>query len=63
MPRRPSTLQHFSLIVRSNGAILSILMCDFLYLTSSFVTALRILINTKLLTLKLIERRKVICYE
>ena len=41
MPRPPSTLQHFSLIARSNSAVLSILMCDFLLqLTSSFVTAL-----------------------
>ena len=41
MPRPPSTLQHFSLIAQSNNAVLSILMCDFLFqLTSSFVTAL-----------------------
>ena len=41
MPRPPSTLQHFSLIAQSNSAVLSILMCDFLFqLTSSFVTAL-----------------------
>ena len=41
MPRTPSTLQHFSLIAQSNSAVLSILMCDFLFqLTSSFVTAL-----------------------
>ena len=41
MPRPPSTLQHFSLIAQSNSAILSILMCDFLFqLTSSFVIAL-----------------------
>ena len=40
MPRPPSTLQHFSLIAQSNSAILSILMCDFLFqLTSSFVIA------------------------
>ena len=31
MPLPPSTLQHFSLIARSNSAILSILMCDFLF--------------------------------
>ena len=31
MPRPPSTLQHFSLIAQSNSAILSILMCDFLF--------------------------------
>ena len=36
MPRPPLTLQHFSLIAQSNIAILSILMCDFLFqLTSS----------------------------
>ena len=47
MPRPPSTLQHFSLIVQSNSAILSILTCDFLFqLTSSFVIALGILIQT-----------------
>ena len=41
MPRPPSTLQHFSLIAQSNSAVLSILMCDFLFqLTSSFITAL-----------------------
>ena len=41
MPRPPSRLQHFSLITQSSSAILSILMCDFLFqLTSSFVTAL-----------------------
>ena len=41
MPRPPLTLQHFSLIAQSNSAILSILMCDFLFqLTSSFVIAL-----------------------
>ena len=41
MPRPPSTLQHFSLIAQSNSAILSILMCDFLFqLTSSFVIVL-----------------------
>ena len=45
-PRPPSTLQHFSLIAQSNwgggdGAILSILMCNFLFqFTSSFVIAL-----------------------
>ena len=42
-PRLPSTLQHFSLIAQSNTAILSILMCYFLFqLTSSFVIARRI---------------------
>ena len=41
MPRPPLTLQHFSLIARSNSAVLSILMSDFLFqLTSSFVIAL-----------------------
>ena len=40
IPRPPSTLQHFLLITQSNSAILSILMCDFLFeLTSSFVIA------------------------
>ena len=40
MPRPPSTLQRFSLIAQSNGVILSILMCEFLFqLTSSFVIA------------------------
>ena len=41
MPHPPSTLQHFSLITPSNDAILSILMCHFLFqLTSSFVIVL-----------------------
>ena len=41
MPRPLSTLQHFSLIAQSNGAILSILVCHFFFqLTSSFVIAL-----------------------
>ena len=31
MPRPPSTLQHFPLIAQSNSAVLSILMCDFLF--------------------------------
>ena len=31
MPCPPSTLQHFSLIAQSSRAILSILMCDFLF--------------------------------
>ena len=31
MPRPPSTLQHFSLIAQSSSAILSILICDFLF--------------------------------
>ena len=31
MPRPPSTLQHFSLIALSNSAVLSVLMCDFLF--------------------------------
>ena len=31
MPRPPSTLQHFSLLAQSNSAILSILICDFLF--------------------------------
>ena len=41
MPHPPSTLQHFSLIAQSNSSILSILICDFLFQsTSSFVIAL-----------------------
>ena len=41
MPRPPSALQHFSLIAQSNSSILSILMCDLLFQsTSSFVIAL-----------------------
>ena len=41
MPRLQSTLQHFPLIAHANSAILSILMCGFLFqLTSSFVIAL-----------------------
>ena len=41
MPRPPSTLQHFLVIAQSSSAILSILMCDFLFqLTSSFVIVL-----------------------
>ena len=41
MPRPPSTLQHFSLIAQSSSAILSILMCGFLFqLTSSFAIVL-----------------------
>ena len=44
MPRPLSTLQHFLLITRSSSAILSILMCDFLFqLTSSFVMVLFLL--------------------
>ena len=31
MPRPPSTLQHISLMAQSKSAILSILMCDFLF--------------------------------
>ena len=46
MPHPPSTMQHFSLIARSNSAILIILMCDFLFqLTSSFVIALGFLLR------------------
>ena len=78
MLRPSSTLQHFSLITQSNSAILGILMCDFLFqLTSFFCNSARILIKTsrlddtsvtgfstviKLLTQKLIEHYKVICY-
>ena len=40
-PRPSSTLQQFSLITQSNSAILSILICDFLFqVTFSFVIAL-----------------------
>ena len=74
MPRPPSTLKHFSLMAESNSAILSILMCDFLFQsTSSFIIALGLprrrapvyglSSDIKLLTLKLIERCKVICSE
>ena len=77
IPRPPSTLQHFSLIAQSSSAILSILVCDFLFqLTPSFVIVLFLLrlhavttpvygfsIVIKLLTLKLIVRCKVNCYE
>ena len=41
MPRSLSTLQHFSLIAKSRSVIVSILMCDFLFQsTSSFVIVL-----------------------
>ena len=77
MPRPPSTLQHFSLIALSNSAVLSILMGDFFVSINVFLgNSARILIKTsrrydmhqfsidvKLLTLKLIDRCKVICYE
>ena len=78
MPRPPSKLQHFSLIAQSStSAILNILMCDFLFsLKSTRVIALFRLgfhaattpvygfsIVIKLLTLKLILRCKVNCYE
>ena len=76
MPRPPSTLQHFSLIARLNTAVFNIFMCNFLcQLTSSFVIALGFFtprrhapvygfsIAIELLTLKLIERCKVICYK
>ena len=58
---------------QSNSAVLNILMCNFLFqVTSSFVidSTLRqrapvygFSIDIKLLTLKLIERYKAICYE
>ena len=35
MPRPPSTLQHFSLIAQSSSSILSILMWDFFFQSSS----------------------------
>ena len=35
-PRPPSKLQHFSLTVQSNSAFLNILMCEFLFLVTSF---------------------------
>ena len=41
MFRLPSTLQPFALIAQSSSAILSIIMCDFLFqFTSSFVIVL-----------------------
>ena len=41
MPHLPSTLQHFSSIAQSNSAILSLLICNFLFqLMSSFVMVL-----------------------
>ena len=47
MPRPASTLQHFSLIARSNSAVLSILMCDILFqLTSSVCNSAMMLIKT-----------------
>ena len=64
MPRPPSTVQHFLLIAQSNSAIL---MCEFFFF--DFFTPRRhapvygFSIDIKLLTLKLIERCKVICYE
>ena len=72
MPRPPSTLQHFSLIAQSSSAILSILVCDFLFqLTPSVVIVLFLLrlhavttpvygfsIVIKLSTLKLIVHCK-----
>ena len=62
MPRPPSTLQHFSLIAQSNSAVLSILMCkDFTPRRHAPVYGFSV--GIKLLTLKLIERCKVICYE
>ena len=66
MPRPPSTLQHFSLIAQSSSAILSILMCDvFVLLRLHTVTTpvYGFSIVIKLLTLKLIVRCKVNCYE
>ena len=49
MPSPPSTLQHLSLIVLSNSAILSILsilMCDFYFINVFLCNSLRILIKT-----------------
>ena len=66
MPRPPSTLQHFSLIAQSSSAILSILMSDvFVLLRLHTVTTpvYGFSIVIKLLTLKLILRCKVNCYE
>ena len=37
MPRPPSTLQHFSWIAQSSGAILSILVCDLFVSTNVFL--------------------------
>ena len=36
-PRPPSTLQHFTLVAQSNSAVLSILMCDFLFQFNIFL--------------------------
>ena len=66
MPRPPSTLQHFLLIAQSSSTILSILMCDvFVLLRFHTVTTpvYGFSIVIKLLTLKLILRCKVNCYE
>ena len=66
MPRPPSRLQHFSLITQSSSAILSILMSDvFVLLRLHTVTTpvYGFSIVIKLLTLKLIVRCKVNCYE
>ena len=46
MPRPPSTLQHFSLIAQSSSAILSFLMCDFLFQLTCFLCNRAILIKT-----------------
>ena len=37
MPHPPSTLQHFSLIAQSSSAILSILMCNYLFQFNVFL--------------------------
>ena len=66
MPRPPSRLQHFSLITQSSSAILSILMSDvFVLLRLHTVTTpvYGFSIVIKLLTLKLIVRCKVNCYD
>ena len=66
MPRPPSRLQHFLLIAQSSSTILSILMCDvFVLLRLHTVTTpvYGFSIVIKLLTLKLIVRCKVNCYE
>ena len=47
MPRPPSTIQHFSLIAQSKSAILSILMCFFVFAINVFLcNSARIVIKT-----------------
>ena len=47
MPCPPSPLQHFSVITRSNSAVLNISMCDFFVSSNVFLcNSARILIKT-----------------